>query len=44
MVDDGKEIVRVLRDDAKNITGIKLAEGKLFGIRFPVAISELLPV
>ena len=44
ITDDSEKIVRVLRHHPKYISGIKLAQGKLFRIRFPVAISELLPI
>ena len=44
MIDYGKKIIRVFRDDPKNISGIELTESKFFGVRFPIAISELLPV
>lgn len=39
-----KKIIGVLRDNPKHVSGIQLAEGELFGVRFRVAISELLPV
>ena len=39
-----KQIVGVLGDDPKSISGIQLAERKLFGVELPVAGSELLPV
>jgi hypothetical protein len=32
MVDDRKQIIRVLSDDPKNIAGMELAQGELFGI------------
>jgi|HubBroStandDraft_2_1064218.scaffolds.fasta_scaffold1811547_1 hypothetical protein len=44
MVNDREQIIRVFSDDPKNISGMELAEGELFGIRFPIAISELLPI
>ena len=44
IVEDGEQIAGVLRHHLKEISGIELSEGKLFGIRFAVAISELLPV
>jgi hypothetical protein len=44
IVEDGEQIAGVLRHHPKEISGIELSEGKLFGIRFAVAISELLPV
>jgi len=34
----------MLRHNPENVSRIELAKGKLFGIRFSVAISELLPV
>ena len=44
MVNNRKQIIRVLSDNSKNISGMELAQGELFGIRFPIAISELLPI
>src|SRR5262245_6004842 len=41
---DRKQIVRVLGDNPKNISGIQPAQRKLFRTRLPVARSELLPV
>jgi hypothetical protein len=44
MVNDRKKIIRVLGDHPENISGMEVAQGELFGIRFPIAISELLPI
>jgi hypothetical protein len=44
MVNDRKKIICVLSDHPKNISGMELAQGELFGFRFPIAISELLPI
>ena len=44
MVNDRKKIIGVLGDYSKNISGMEVAQGELFGIRFPIAISELLPI
>ena len=39
-----KQIVGVLGDDPKSISGIEPAERELFGVQFPVTGSELLPI
>ena len=44
MVNDREKIIRVLSDHPKNISGMELAKGELFGVQFPIAISELLPI
>ena len=39
-----EQIVGMLGNDSKSVSGIQLAERKLFGVELPVAGSELLPV
>ena len=44
MVNDRKKIISVLGDHPENVSGMELAQGELFEIGFPIAISELLPI